>query len=141
MTPSQIFAFTIFFVLIAFFGMLMVLETILAPLSFIKLVRAATGFDFKALMEKDGETRKAFRSFVSYTGSALLGSNGLTFALAWMAFRNSNALAWWSLWYWPIMFVWHLLINKKGTAPWYFQIIWIILSVTALLLTKNVAFG
>src|SRR6476619_5270011 len=133
MTPSQIFAFSIFFVLIAFFGMLMVLETILAPLSFAKLVRAATGFDFKPLMEKDQETKKAFRSFVSFTGSALLGSNGLTFALAWMAFHNSNALAWLSLWYWPIMFAWHLFIYKRETAPWYFQIFWMVLSVTALL--------
>src|SRR3954471_11019592 len=133
MTASQIFAFSIFFVLIAFFGMLIVLETILAPLSFGKLVRAATGLDFKPLMEKDQETKKAFRSFVSFAGSALLGSNGLTFALAWMAFHNSNALAWLSLWYWPIMFVWHLILNKRGTASWYFQIIWIILSVTALL--------
>src|SRR3954449_6780857 len=121
--------------------MLMVLETILAPLSFAKLVRAATGFDFKPLMEKDQETKKAFRSFVSFTGSALLGSNGLTFALAWMAFHNSNAFAWWSLWYWPLMFVWHLILNKRRTAPWYFQIIWIVLSVSALLLTKNIAFG
>jgi len=121
--------------------MLMVFETILAPLSFIKLVKAATGFDFKTLMEKDGETKKAFRSFVSFTGSALLGSNGLTLALAWMAFRNSNALAWWSLWYWPVMFAWHLFIYKRETAPWYFQIFWMVLSVTALLFTKNVAFG
>ena len=141
MTPSQIFAFCIFFVLIAFFGMLMVLETILAPLSFIKLAKAATGFDFKPLMEKDAETKKAFRSFVSFTGSALLGSNGFTLALSWMAFHNSNALAWWTLWYWPVMFGWHLIIYKKETALWYFQIIWIVLSVTALLLTKNVAFG
>ena len=64
MTAYQIFAFVIFFVLIAFFGMLMVLETILAPLSFAKLVRAATGFDFKPLMQKDEQTKKAFRSFV-----------------------------------------------------------------------------
>ena|SRR5215813_1844403 len=136
----QIFAFSIFFCLIGILGMLMVFETILAPLSFAKLVRAATGFDLKSLVEKDKTMRTPFRSFVSFTGSALLGSNGLTFVLAWMAFHNSNALAWWALWYWPILFVWHLIIYRKGTAIWYFQILWIILSVSALVLTNDVGF-
>jgi len=139
MSAPEIYAFSIYFCLIGFLGMMMVLETIVAPLSFVKLVRAATGFDFKILMDKDKATKAAFKSFVSFTGSALLGSNGLTFVLAWMAFHNNNALAWWSLWYWPFLFVWHLIIYKKGTALWYFQIIWILLSVSALVITKNLA--
>jgi hypothetical protein len=141
MNATEIFAFSIYFCLIGFFGMLMVIETILAPLSFAKLVRVATGIDFNKLSEKDTETKMGFKAFVSFTGSALLGSNGFTFVLAWMAFHNSNALAWWALWFWPVMFGWHAIIYKRGTALWYFQIIWIVLSVSALLLTKDVAFG
>jgi anaerobic C4-dicarboxylate transporter len=141
MNPTEIFAFSIYFCLIGILGMLMVLETILAPLSFAKLVRVATGIDFNKLSERDTATRKGFKAFVSFTGSAWLGSNGFTFVLAWMAFHNSNALAWWALWFWPVMFGWHAIIYKRGTALWYFQILWIVLSVSALIVTKDVAFG
>jgi hypothetical protein len=70
----------------AFFSALLVflnddgiLETIVAPLTFINLVRAFTGFDFRSLIEKDNQTKSAFKSFVSFTGGVLLGSNGFTF--------------------------------------------------------------
>lgn len=138
MTTTNTFALCIFF-LIAILGIVMVIQSLFRPFSALGLFKIASGFDFTETRNTDNETRKAFKTLLSFQSSALFGGNSMTLFLAWMAFHDLVALAWLALWYWPVMFLWHFIIYKKGTSLWYVQIVWIILSVTALLLTRSIA--
>ncbi|MBK7343664.1 MAG: hypothetical protein IPJ06_11605 [Saprospiraceae bacterium] len=139
MTAPHTFALCIF-MLIAILGIVMVIQSFFKPFAAFGLFKMASGFDFSELKDRDNETSNAFKTLLSFQASALLGGNSMTLFLSWMAFHDSVALAWWALWYWPIMFFWHFIIYKKATPLWYVQIVWIFLSVTALLLTRNIAF-
>ena len=138
MDTLHIFALSVFF-LIAALGLVMVIQSFFDPYAAFGIFKMATGFDFTETKNKDLETGKAFKTLLSFQASALLGSNAMTLFLAWMAFHEMNRLAWLALWYWPVMFLWHFIIYKKGTSLWYVQIVWIILTATALLLTKSIA--
>jgi hypothetical protein len=139
MTATMTFALCVFF-LIAILGIVMVIQSFLNPFAALGLFKIASGFDFTKTKNIDIETSNAFNTLLSFQSSALLGSNSMTLFLGWMAFHEFIALAWWALWYWPVMFLWHFIIYKKRTPLWYAQLVWIVLSVTALLLTKSIAF-
>ena len=138
MTATNTFALCVFF-LIAILGVVMVIQSFVRPFAAFGLFKIASGFDFTETKNKDNDTSNAFKTLLSFQSSALFGGNSMTLFLSWMAFHDLIALAWWALWYWPIMFLWHFIIYKKGTPLWYVQIVWIILSVTALLLTRSIA--
>lgn len=139
MSTVQIFGLAIFF-LIAALGMVMVIQSFFNSYAAFGIFKMATGFDFTETKNKDQETGDAFKILLSFQASALLGSNAMTFFLAWMAFCDMVPLAWWALWYWPLMFFWHFIIYRRGSPLWYVQIVWIMLSVAALLLTKSIVF-
>ena len=139
MTATMTFALCVFF-LIAILGIVMVIQSFLNPFAAFGLFKIASGFDFTETKNKDNETSKAFKTLLSFQSSALFGSNLMTLFLGWMAFHDFIALAWWALWYWPVMFLCHFIIYKQGTVLWSAQIVWIVLSVTALVLTKSIAF-
>ena len=137
MTATNIYAFSVF-ILIAIAGIAMVIQSLIKPFAPLSLFKTASGYDFTDIKNKDQATSTAFKTLLSFQSSVLLGSNSMTFFLAWMAFHEFIALAWWALWYWPVMFTWHFLIYKKATPLWYVQIVWIILSITALMVTRNI---
>ena len=124
------------FLLIGTLGILMTIAEVFKPLTSLTLLTKSTGYNFQQHITAH-ENKKGFSKLTSFQASVLLGSNAMTIFLAVLAFKQSNELAWWALWYWPVMFIWHLIIYKKNTAMWYVQIAWIFLSVSSLLLTNK----
>lgn len=131
---TEIFGLSVYF-LIATLGMVMVLMSLFAPLKLVSMQKKSIGLDLLQL-SSDPTAIPAFRNLGSFLGSLLLGSNALTFFLAWMAFHDHEQFAWYALWYWPVMFFWHAMIYRKGNPMWYVQWGWLVLSVTGLLANR-----
>lgn len=137
MNASETFALSVF-LLVATLGLIGTFVYSLRPLSTFKRFADSFGVDFQKLATDSNEV-KWLRRFFQYFGSLLLGANFFAFFSAWMAFHDHVALAWWSLTYYPLMFLWHLLITKKVMKEKIVQLIFLLLSVSALMLTRYIA--
>ncbi len=132
MSGLQLFAISIFWI-IAALGLVMVVMLLFKPGAVYPNFKLITGLDFEALIKAKTVQEPAVNKLLNWTASILLGSNGMTFFLAVSAFRDQHWLAWCALWYWPLMFLWHFAIYPRKTFFWYLQLVWILLSVFALL--------
>lgn len=131
---------TIVFGLISLLGLFGSLSYAFKPLMSIPNFRQAMDADFEPFVKSGKEQETGFKKTISYLASTVLGANFMTLFIIWVAFKEHSSLAWWSLWYWPIMFVWHFLLYKK--SKWsILQVIFILASLTALIMTKHIAFG
>lgn len=79
-----------------------------------------------------GAEDDAFTAFVfRWTATAMFGSNVLTVLIALTAFRRGERWAGVALWYWPAMFVSHLVMYRWGPMS-YVQILWLTLTIPVL---------
>lgn len=138
MTTTEIFALTVFG-LISLLGLFGSLSYAIKPLLSIPNFRMAMDADFEPFVKSGREQETGFKKTISYLASTVLGANFMTLFIIWAAFKEHSAFSWWSLWYWPIMFIWHFLLYKKSKLSM-LQIIFFLASLTALILTKHIAF-
>lgn len=130
----------IVFGLISLLGLFGSLSYAIKPLMSIPNFRTAMDADFEPFVKSGKDQETSFKKTISYLASTVLGANFMTLFIIWAAFKEHSAFAWWSLWYWPIMFLWHFMLNKK--SKWsILQIVFLLASLTALILTRHIAFG
>lgn len=137
MNTFETFAFIVF-MLLATLGVVGTFVYCLRPLSTFKRFADSFGVDFQKLNTTTNDT-KWLKRFFQYFGSLMLGANFFAIFSAWMAFHDHVALAWWSLIYYPLMFLWHLLITKKVMKEKIVQLVFLLLSILALALTWQIA--
>ncbi len=135
MTASGIFAMVVFS-LIAAIGVAMALQQAIKPQRSFFFLRKISGFNFAPIINGDPAIQQAFRVWMSWQASALLGANVLTFFVAYMAFHDGHFAAWLALWYWPVLFLWHFVLYPKQSPFRYVQLLWLGLSVAVLLIVR-----
>ena len=113
MEATEIYALVVFG-LISLLGLIGSLSYAIKPLGSIPNFRMAMAADFEPFIKSGHEQESGFKKTISYLASTKLGANFMTLFIIWAAFKEHSALAWWSLLYWPIMFVWHFLLYKKS---------------------------
>lgn len=139
MATTEIIAIVVFG-LISLLGLLGSLSYAIKPLMSIPNFRAAMDADFEPFVKSGKDQEAGFKKTISYLASTVLGANFMTLFIIWAAFKEQSAFAWWSLWYWPIMFLWHFMLYKK--SKWsILQIVFLLASLSALILTNHIAFG
>jgi hypothetical protein len=62
-------------------------------------------------------------------------SSGSVLPIAVTAFRRRERWAWLAFWYWPVLFATHFVTYESGFR--YAQLVWLTLSVAALLATRR----
>lgn len=138
MNTSETYAFSAF-LLISSLGVVGTILYALSPTKSFVRFRQSFGVDFDKL-QTNAEEAGSLRNFFQYFGSLLLGANYFAFFSAWLAFHDHSQLAWWSLTYFPIMFLWHSVITKKVLSEKILQFAFLLLSLSALILTKEIGF-
>lgn len=79
-----------------------------------------------------GAEHDAFTMFaLRWTATAMFGSNVLTVLIALTAFPRGERWAGVALWYWPAMFLSHLVMYRWGPMS-YVQIVWLALTIPVL---------
>lgn len=102
----------ILFILIAVSGMIPAIPLLIAPLSGTGLV-ARFGHPVPACILAD-PNGSAFIAFLfRWIGTVLAGGNLLTVFIVLTAWRQGEPWAWWTMWYWPVMFVAHYLDIRR----------------------------
>ncbi len=100
-----------------------------------KMLSQAAGFDLQQAASTSEQAGKAMRFLLIDFTSQMLGFNLLGLLILWFPFRQGTVWAWFALWYYPIMFVWHYLHYAKGTKFSRMQIVYFLLGSAALVLT------
>lgn len=139
MSSIEIFAIIVFLI-ISILGLAGSISYAIKPLICIPIFRQVLNADFEPFVKSGKPQETGFKKTISFLASTVLGGNFMTVFIIWAAFKDHSAYAWWSLWYWPIMFAWHLVLYKKS----YFSIVQLVffLSTTmALLLNSHIAMG
>jgi hypothetical protein len=94
---------------------------------------ARFGYDLPAVVATD-PTATEYVEFISHwatTGTIGFDLFGLLIAVT--AFRRGEKWAWLAFWYWPVLFATHFVTYQSGFQ--YAQLVWVTLSVAALLAT------
>lgn len=78
-----------------------------------------------------------FISHWATTGT--IGFDLLALLVAVTAFRRGERWAWFAFLYWPVLFTTHFFTYESGFR--YAQLVWVTLSVAALLATRRKTFG
>jgi hypothetical protein len=134
MSTADIYALISFY-LIAALGILGSLMYQLSPMKASGRFINNFGIDFQRMNTDPEKDQPGLKKFFSYFGSLLLGANYLALFTTWMAFHDHSRLAWWSLTYYPIMFLWHLLITRKEDKSKYLQLLFFLITLSALVWT------
>lgn len=122
----------VLFVLVGVSGLLPGLQLIIAPLSGEMYLRNF-GYPVPEVIFTS-ETGLTFLAFLlQWTGIMVFGANCLTILIATTAFRRAQRWAWYVFWYWPFVFGAHFFMYTSGFRN--MQLIWLLLTVGALLLT------
>jgi hypothetical protein len=128
------FALTVFSI-INVIGLLMSVVSTLNPEAGIKMGIKSSGIDLPSLAKRDKETESALKYYLGFSASQIFGLNALSLLIVWIPFRNVEVWAWYAMWYWPLMFIWHYIHYTKTTPMSKMQLVWLALSVAALFLT------
>lgn len=100
-----------------------------------KMLSMAAGFDLQKTASSFEETGKAMKFLLIDFTSQMAGLNLFALLILWFPFRNFELWAWIALWFYPIMFAWHYFHYAKKTRFSLIQVVYCIISATALLLT------
>lgn len=130
----------IVFYLIAGLGIIASIMYVFNPSIGFKRFQNSFGINFERLNTGTDEDIKGTKTFFSYFGSLFLGANYLALFTTWLAFKEHTSLAWWSLTYYPIMFLWHFAITRKEEKGKFGQLLFFVLTTSALTLTSSIAF-
>ena len=134
MTPSMIFAITIF-TYFSGLGLFISLVWTLKNAVAYKMLSQAAGFDLQQTAKTSDQTSKAMKFLLIDFTSQMSGLNLFALLILWFPFRQGELWAWSALWFYPIMFVWHYFHYAKGTRFSIMQIVYCVLSSAALVLT------
>ena len=134
MTASMIYA-TIIYSLITVLGSIMSAAFTFKPDFGLKFSNSAAGVDLPAVAARDKESNRALKFLLGFSASQILGVDGLSLLIVLIPFRHHETWAWCALLYWPIMFVWHYIHYDKKSPLSKVQIVWFVLSFSALALT------
>jgi hypothetical protein len=123
------------FTLINVLGLVMFAAFVLNPDLGLKFSKTTAGVDLNAIANRDKESNRALKFMLGYSSSQMLAANAFSLLIVWIPFRAYEAWAWYALLYWPVMFLWHFFHYTKRNALSYLQIIWFMLSASALFVT------
>lgn len=136
MTTTMIFATTIF-TYFSGIGLLFSIVWTFKKDSAYKMLSQAAGFDLQQTATTSDQTGKAMKFLLIDFTSQMSGLNLFALLILWLPFQNGEHWAWAALWFYPLMFVWHYFHYTKGTKFSMVQIVYCILSSTALILTYS----
>jgi hypothetical protein len=138
MKTAEIYALIVY-LLLATLGTLGTVMYAVKPFSSFARFSNSFGVNFQVLINGNEVEVMGVKRFFQYFGSILWGANYFAFFSAWMAFHDHVSLAWWSLSYFPIMFLWHFLITRKEAKDKILRLIFLALAASALILTADLS--
>lgn len=103
----------------------------------LKMVNPAASVDLEALAAKSPDTRRAFAFLSGHGSSQMLGLNLFALHVLWFPFRHLEPWAWFLMWFYPVMFVWHYVSYTKKTQLSFAQAAYCVMSAGALLLCRT----
>ena len=137
MEATELYSIIVFY-LIAILGIMGTIFYLVSPFKAMGRFVKNFGIDFQRINTNGEKDQTSLKKFFNYFGSLLLGANYLALFAIWMAFHDHNQLAWWSLTYYPIMFLWHFIITNKEDKSRYGQLVFLALTASALGITYYV---
>ena len=94
---------------------------------------ARFGYDLPAAVAADGAGTEYVEFIGHWATTGTIGLDLFGLLIAVTAFRRGEKWAWLAFWYWPAMFATHFVTYQGGFQ--YAQLVWLALSVGALLAT------
>lgn len=96
---------------------------------------ARFGYDLPAAIAGDPAALHYVEFIGHWASTGTIGFDLFGLLIAVTAFRHGRRWAWLAFWYWPILFVTHFVTYESGFR--YTQLLWLVLSVAALLATRR----
>lgn len=100
---------------------------------------ARFGYEMPAAVVTDPGATEYVEFISHWAATGTIGVNLLGLLIAVTAFRRGERWAWLAFWYWPVLFLTHFLTYTSSFR--YAQLVWVTLSVTALLATRPKVWG
>lgn len=97
------------------------------------------GYAMPAAVAGDAAATEYVEFISHWASTGTIGFNVLALLVAVTAFRRGEGWAWLGFLFWPVMFTTHFFTYESGFR--YAQLVWVVLSVAALLTTHRKPFG
>jgi hypothetical protein len=96
---------------------------------------ARFGYDVPAAVAADPAATQYVEFIGHWASTGTIGFDLFGLLIAITAFRRGERWAWLAFWYWPVLFATHYVTYQSGFR--YAQLLWLALSVAALLATRR----
>lgn len=97
------------------------------------------GYDMPAVVAEDAFATEYVEFISHWASTGTIGFDLFGLAIAVTAFRRGEKWAWLVFWYWPVMFLTHFFTYQSSFR--YAQLVWLAVSVAALLVTYQKAWS